>query len=36
MANFNKERWGMVAAGNQLSRNMIKVTLITLIIPDDP
>jgi alkylation response protein AidB-like acyl-CoA dehydrogenase len=24
MANFNKERWGMVAAGNQLSRNMIK------------
>jgi len=24
MANFNKERWGMVSAGNQLSRNMIK------------
>jgi hypothetical protein len=32
MANFNKERWGMVAAGNQLSRNMIKVTPMA---PDD-
>lgn len=24
MANFNKERWGMVAAGNSMSRNMIR------------
>jgi len=24
MANFNKERWGMVGAGNQLSRNMVR------------
>jgi hypothetical protein len=24
MANFNKERWGMVAGGNRLSRLMVE------------